>query len=937
MTDKTIHVITHSHWDREWYMPFEHFRIRLVDLFDQVLALLETPDNGFESFHADGHVLLIDDYLEIRPEQEARVRGLVAAGKLLIGPWYVLQDAFLTSGEAQVRNMLYGIRRAEELGGTTRIGYFPDTFGNISQSAQILDGFGIRHAVFGRGINPVAEDNKVINEGDNDFQSEVRWASPDGSEVLSAFLANWYHNGFELPTDREEAQQRMAVMIPNVERFAATGQLLLMNGCDHQPVQRDVGQAIALMQELLPSGYRVVHSNFPDYFAALEPQAQQVALRRVVGELTGQLTEGWGLLVNTASSRLYLKIWNARVQRELERWTEPFTLLAARFGMDDPRAFLRYAWKQLLLNHPHDSICGCSLDEVHREMETRFEKAMQVAQAWTDKALTYIAGRMPAPAYVGQPPSDDELSSPAAGSGHPGRVDKGYAITVFNPLERSRSYWTEVEVDAEQPLDPQHYAWFDSSGQRVTIRSEVADLGWVHGYTLPDDRFRIPWKKRRYRVRFLTDQVPAAGYACYYWLDVGSSAVSEQEASPAPAKPQRGDNGEWTMENEQLRLSVQPDGAMRLLDKRSGKQYTDILVLEDSGDIGNEYNYVQAQGEQEPRLSLGCALEAEECSVLGEQRLRLRQTWRLPLKREGMQRSEEEAEHHFEWLLRLPENGARVEVELAWINHASDHRLRVRVPTDLATDVVHADTPFDWTSREIEPWTGWRNPCHTERMQSRFLLQDKHSGLLVVADGLPEYEVLRDGRNTMALTLLRCVGELGDWNYFPTPEAQQLGRKQSVRFALILSGEEPFEAFDEADAWLLASRAVAHPLQEQSGAALPVRCSLVSLDESPTSVRLSALKCTEDGDNLVLRLVNLDEHSKSVSLGLEPCAGLTCAVQGGGVPAGYTAGLDERVRAALAPFQRDEEDGIWRLRDTIGAKKIATYVIGESTQKEENT
>jgi len=880
-------------------MPFELFRIRLVDLFDQVIELLETEGNGFESFHADGHVLLVDDYLEIRPEQQARLERLVAAGKLLIGPWYVLQDAFLTSGEAQVRNMLIGIGRARQLGGATMIGYFPDTFGNISQSAQLLQGFDIRHAVFGRGINPVAENNRVLNEGNNGYQSEVWWSSPDGSEVLSAFLANWYHNGFELPTDREEAQRRIKVMIPNVEKFAGTKQLLLMNGCDHQPVQKDVGQAIERMNELLTEEYRVVHGNFPDYFARLEPEARDADLRRVAGELTGQRTEGWGLLINTASSRLYLKQWNAKVQRELERWSEPFAVIAGQFGMPYPDRFLQYAWKQLLLNHPHDSICGCSLDEVHREMETRFEKALQVAEAWTDKALSYVARRVPVPSAEAQAAPDD--------------IADGYAIAVFNPLERTRGFWVETNVDAEEPLNLDRLAWFNAEGDVIPIRAQVFDLGWVHGFTLPDDKFRIPWKKRRYRVRFRAEQVPAMGYASYYWLlDRG---VRQEGKSGLQTVAAGSESGEWKMENSRLRLTVREHGEISLLDKRSGKVYTDLLVLEDSGDIGNEYNYVQAEEEERPRTNAGLGLTVEDCSVAGEQRLRLRQQWQLPLQRAGRQRSVEEMEHDFEWLLKLQDTGNSVEVELKWVNKSSDHRLRVLVPTDLAVTEVFADTPFDWTARDIQPWEGWLNPCRAERMQSRVGLQGATDCMMIVTDGLPEYEVLRDGRNTLAITLLRCIGELGDWNYFPTPEAQQLGRSQSVRFALVLDGDEKFDAFNEADSLLYPARAVAVPIRELERSEAPARYSMVSLDHSPSSLRLSTLKKAEDSADLVLRVVNLSERANNAEYLLN---GLT------GRPDVHKSRLDESVQS---PALAIDGDTFHRWTDVIEAKQIATYLI----------
>jgi alpha-mannosidase len=900
MQKKTLHIISHSHWDREWYMPFENFRIRLVELFNQVLDLLEEDGNGFEAFHADGHVLLIEDYLEVHPEQRSRLEKLVREGKLFVGPWYVLQDAFLTSGEAQVRNLLYGIEKARELGGVTMVGYYPDTFGNISQSAQMLQGFGIKHAVFGRGINPVAENNQVKNEENNGFTSEVWWASPDGSRVLSVFLANWYHNGMELPVGRDEAQKRIDIVVPNVERFATTSHLLLMNGCDHQPVQRDVGAAIRAMNELLPENYEAVHSNFPKYFDELEGSIGQ--LHTAVGELTGQMTEGYGLLINTASSRLYLKQWNARLQRELERWTEPFSVIADQFGMTYPRHLIRHAWKLLMKNHPHDSICGCSLDEVHREMETRFMKTSQVAEALTTKALTFIASRVPQP----------DVISPSL---------SGYAITVFNPLERSSDSWVEVEAYSEEAIAAEQWQLLDS-GLEQKIDVQVIDEGIVSGFTLPDDQFRIRWKKRRYRLRFYASKVPALGFSTYYWMPAqNKNAVATNQALCAQSG-----NDEKVLENERLKLTVHINGQISLTDKRNNKRYENILILEDRGDIGDEYNYIQSEDENDLRLGTGGFTSLEDCSVPGELRLRIGQSWSLPQKREGKKRSEEELAHKFEWLISLEEHSARIDVELTWTNLSEDHRLRVLVPTDLETGDVYADSPFDWTKREIVPWEGWKNPCRTERMQSRVGLKEDNKGFLIATDGLPEYEVLRDGRNTLAITLLRCIGELGDWNYFPTPEAQNVGKAQKVRFSLIPVGQDMFEGFNEADAFLYPAKAVSVPIRELAANGAnggPTSYSLANLEHSHPAVRLTALKKSEGEEAIVLRLVNLMEEECEVELLLK---GQNQSVVSKGQ-------LDESTIGS--PLQHEDQNTFISLSDKAGAKRIETYLLKQQPKSRE--
>ncbi|MFC3802019.1 alpha-mannosidase [Cohnella sp. GCM10012308] len=837
MEKATVYIISHSHWDREWYMPFEKFRMRLVKLIDDVLDLLEAENNGFTFFHLDGHVLLVDDYLEIRPEQEERLRALVRQGKLNIGPWYVLQDAFLTSGEAQIRNMQLGLARAAELGGATEIGYFPDTFGNISQSAQLLQGFGIRHAVFGRGINAIAENNAVRNADSSGYPSELWWASPDGSRVLSVFLANWYHNGMELPTDAARAGERGRLALDNVERFASTPHLLLMNGCDHQPVQSDVGQAIAALNDGLPA-YRFIHSRFQDYFDKLESCASPSAA--VSGELIGERTDGWTTLVNTASSRMYLKQWNTRVQSELERWAEPFSAIASLLGRECPAAFLKHAWKLLLQNHPHDSICGCSVDAVHEEMVTRFMKSAQIAESLSFDAMSYIAGRTDTSGFAA-------AENCATEDAHP--------FVVFNPLGWARDEWATVDIDADSELEPDRYALLDRDGAAVAYAWE--DLGWISGFTLPDDRFRIPWRKRRYRLTFLANGIPGTGHAAFAWVRRAGGKLAPIGSGAEAACFMGADSA--ILENAYLRILTDAGGMLTLEDKETGQVYRDLLRLEDSGDIGNEYLYRAAEGAS-PIVTGAVPVLLEDRSAAGCARLVIRHRLELPAEREGSGRSPRTIGQEIEVVVSLRSGAKYAEIDVSLDNAAKDHRLRALFPSDANAGNVRADAPFDVVERSIAPWEGWRNPSRNERMQSFVDVSDGQRGLAVVTAGLPEYEALRDGRATIALTLLRCVGELGDWNYFPAPGAQCLGH-YSCRFAIVPHGGDYREVVRAAQAFNTPLRAVTTGIH---GGSLPPAISWASVDSPGGAVVTTALKRTEDAGGVVLRMVNLGESEGTV-------------------------------------------------------------------------
>jgi alpha-mannosidase len=302
MTSKKVaHVISHSHWDREWYLPYEKHHVRLIKLMDTLIELLDR-DHQFHSFHLDGQTIVLEDYLQVRPEKKEELKRLVQEGRLVIGPWYILQDEFLTSGEANIRNLQIGHRDAAEYGAVSKIGYFPDSFGNMGQAPQLLRQAGIDVAVFGRGVKPVGFNNELKGDYESAY-SELNWESPDGSQVLGILFANWYNNGMEIPVDEEEAQPYWNKRLRDTEAYASTPHLLFMNGCDHQPVQTDLSAALDTARRLFPDT-KFVHSDFGQYVRQVQASLPE-QLSTVRGELRSQRTDGWWTLVNTASARVY--------------------------------------------------------------------------------------------------------------------------------------------------------------------------------------------------------------------------------------------------------------------------------------------------------------------------------------------------------------------------------------------------------------------------------------------------------------------------------------------------------------------------------------------------------------------------------------------------------------------------------------------------------
>ncbi|MEC0175638.1 alpha-mannosidase [Paenibacillus favisporus] len=860
---KTAHIVSHTHWDREWYLPYEKHHVRLIKLMDALLDKLD-EDPEYRSFFLDGQTIILEDYLQVRPQQQTRLEKHISDGRILIGPWYILQDAFLTSSEANVRNMLIGHKDAKRYGQPAKIGYFPDTFGLAGQTPQLMRQSGIHNAFFGRGVKPTGFNNTVADGDYESSFSELEWEGPDGSKVLGILFANWYSNGNEVPADPGEAKEYWQRKLADAAKYASTGELLFMNGCDHQPIQLDLSEAIRTARELFPDT-DFVHSNFIDYLAALESSLDR-ELSSVRGELRSQRTDGWGTLVNTASSRVYLKQLNQRGQAMLEKVAEPLAAYASLLGAAYPHDLLQYAWKTLMQNHPHDSICGCSVDEVHREMVTRFEKSRHVAEAVADDSLQSIAEHIDTTGFAAFGPD-------------------AVPFTVFNTTGGTRNGTVSVEVDVlrhyfregipfgemksrVKQLELADRIVVDSEGREVDCT--ITDLGLQFGYDLPDDKFRQPYFARKVRVELEAQDVPANGFSTYAVVRSASHAAASAERSTLVT-------GDRTMENEYVSVSIENDGSVTLTDKASGKIYSNLCVYEDSGDIGNEYMYRQPDGE--PPLTTRNT--AAEITILAdkpyEASFRVVHAWDIPkgaeekLAQEQQElvwftgrssgRSKETVRIVIETTLTLEKGSRGLKVSSRFHNQAKDHRLRMLFPTGLASNVHQADSMFEVVTRGNEPSAEWTNPSYCHHQQAFASIQDGRTGLTVANLGLNEYEVLQDGQNTIAVTLLRSVGELGDWGVFPTPEAQCLGEAYAELMIIPHGLAKPEAAYNEAYQFQVPWTGVQVGLH--AGSLPPVYQWFGWHGEG---IAQSAVKRSEETGDLIFRWYNLTSSGRELAV-----------------------------------------------------------------------
>ena len=820
MDKKTLHLIPHTHWDREWYMGFERHRMRLVELFDCLINLME-KNPEYTYYHLDGQFIVIEDYLEIRPEMRARLLKLVKADRIQIGPWYVLQDEYLTSGEANVRNMLYGIKLCREFGAEPVMsGYFPDSFGNISQVPQILKGFGIDSAIFGRGIGTVAYNNKV---SENANPSEWLWSAPDGSEVLGVMFSHWYHNAMQLPSECEALKQQLTDLIAACEGSAATPHLLGMNGCDHQPVQTNLPEIIKTANEIFGrQGITVRQSNFKDYIKAVKPYAHKFP--KIEGELTCQTTSGWGSLIGTASTHIPLKQRNHQVQNLLEHQAEPLNVLSCLSGDEYREGMLLFAWKKLMENHPHDSICCCSSDEVTDEMVSRFERARQVGEFVRDEAISNIKKNI--------------------------KADKKGVLVLHTSAGRTR---TTVKANLDYPEGKKLEAVCLIAPDGTKIPASVKPLGRTFTFTLPKDSFREFKYVDRFEITFPVD-VSGVGYSLYTVKEENANANIKVWANGA--------------ETDTLRLEVAKNGSLTVTDKKSGASYSGLNTFEDVGDAGESYNFKFLDGDK-PITSEKCRAKISVFDKTAfSVTFKIEVKMDLPKTTDGNKRSKERVATAIKSFVTLTAGVDRVDIKTVFNNQSENHRLRAMFKPEIKTDVNFADGQFDLVKRDNVPHKNWENPSNTGRCQAFFALEDNDKGLAVGGKGLHEYEVLPKENNTMALTLLRAVGFIGDWGIFPTPKMQCKGELTAEYTIVPYGKEQRCEAHELARNFAFED-VLAADVDENENGTSPANKTLVCVDNA--AIVTSALKRSEDGKYKVLRLYNPTDKAVDFTLKLCGC------------------------------------------------------------------
>ncbi|HZD18189.1 MAG TPA: hypothetical protein VE669_08615 [Actinomycetota bacterium] len=367
-----VTLVPHTHWDREWYEPFPVFSARLEAMMD---VLIRLGDEGFPHFHLDGQTAMVDDYLDRRPNQEPEIRRLAGAGKLSLGPWATQMDEFLVSGESLIRNLEMGLARSHELGAPLMVGYLPDQFGHVGQMPQILRMHGIERATVWRGVPQEVD------------RTSFRWRSPDGSEVVAEYLIFGYFNGaaLERHADPAELAAEVGRSVDRLRPHLAGDRALVLVGYDHAGPDRTLPSRLEESRGAMPE-LEVRIGGLADH---AEAQALPSDLPVWEGELRSSARAP--LLPNVVSARVHQKRERGRVESLIERYTEPLAAQVPGFTWPEDR--LRRAWTLLLWNGAHDSVCGCSHDQVALDVDARFAEAREIGGSLVEQALMTLGSR----------------------------------------------------------------------------------------------------------------------------------------------------------------------------------------------------------------------------------------------------------------------------------------------------------------------------------------------------------------------------------------------------------------------------------------------------------------------------------------------------------------------------------------------------------------
>lgn len=827
---KKIHVVAHTHWDREWYFSDNEAFIQFSYHMDEVIYALENGELDY--YYLDGQLSILDDYLKVYPNQETKIKELVEGNKLFIGPWYTQMDEFVVAGESVVKNLQIGIDMSKRLGGHTALGYLPDSFGQGKDMPKIYNGFGIEDAVFWRGMP-----NEVTKS------REFYWTAEDGSKVLTINIRNGYYAGVALVEG--EIYQKKAIL-DIVSEDSATTNITLPVGGDQRAVDRNLKAIIEEANKEFAEEYQIEESNYPHIFNLLKKEATD--LPTVQGEfMSGSVSK---IHRSIYSSRYDLKKINDTIENRLIFQLEPLMLMADDLGIPFKRELMDYTWKLILKNHAHDSIGGCNTDKTNEMIMARYKEADQLSYSTVDYLVRKIAESI-----EGIQEND---------------------LVLFNTLPYRRTEPYTLEVSTKKTT----IKLFDDQRHEIPfqlISTEKVYAGEVRRSESDYDEAKYYYI---HKISFI-NELPALSYQIVSVEEQGESATQEKPVALE----------ETMIENAAYKITFS-NGQFSILAKEQGITYKNCLHVEESGDEGDTYDYSPAYFDSIHHLFFETAEVAIQSgkflstmSVTG--------SWFVPKDLAARKAQKVDTEIEYTLTLSLKNDSKRVDMKLSVNNQALDHRMRLVVKTPVKSQVSYADTLFGIVERNnndphIHDWRelGWKEePTEIYPMIHYANTHDLETSWTVMSKGIKEYQVID---SDMYITLFRGVGFLGrpellrrpgdasgnQFRYIPTPDSQLLGSLEMELSLIIATDYNPAEIQREYQMYSVDTpyyqvqtlNRFTNPIQYfQSNKVDHLTTLKKSLDLSELPLVFSAIELSRDGEWINIRLYNplLEETVKA--------------------------------------------------------------------------
>ncbi len=882
--DKQItgHIISHTHWDREWRAPLWGSRFQLKKMMDELLDMLEN-DPDYNAFLFDGQVIAVEDYLELSPEKTEIVRKAVESGKLFIGPWYNLPDFYPVCGEALVRNLLWGTQKAEALGGCLDIGYTTFGWGQTAQFPQLLAGFGIDFIVAGKNVSKTRAP-----------YSEFLWEAPDGTRLMTTRLGvskrnNFYFhmlmpmlygkmytdpswgyqlgkNGFLFHTVNPETccteltllsdmNYHGEMISPCLEDLLSTANhtlvpnhLFLGDGTDFSGATPGLKEIIQKLNAV-SKDVNFIHSTLPDYVAAVKENLNPDKLTIVQGELRdGPIAAVSG---NALAVRMNLKTLNREAQTLLCRYAEPFAnLIESPDGLLQQK-MLQQAWSYLLKSHSHDAINGVTTDKTADDIAHRLRQVIELSELIFNTSAQAVLSRI------------DLCNEP----------ENGLFMTLFNPLPTEVSGEIEAVIDIPFDWSCKQVKLEELDGTPLVVQSlDKEEL--TAPVNVPGSR-ALPWRVDRHHLVFSSGTIPAMGYKTVRLL-IGETF--DRTAAFWPVDKDYGTQmtGPNRMENEYMEVVINGDGTLDVTNRQTGRIYKQLNFFEYSGDAGDYWQRLEPK-ERAVITTLGKSAGIRR-TIDGPlmTQFKILQTLEVPagVDRKTSRLKEETVPVSICSTVTLKKNSRYIEVETILDNRASDCRFRVGLPTGLQADMADAEGHFVVDRRPIALPRDEQGCCDAQMttlpMQHWVDLSDGENGFAVLNRNLQEFEVTNDSSRTLMLTLMRCVPMriCAEYRAPQTDSKQQNAQmhgKTVFKYALYPHSNDWKQAdvYGQAERFNISPRLFQHSRPEQGD--LSPEGSFLELDGA---IHLSAVKRSADGTGMVVRVFNPTSTSVSCRVSL---------------------------------------------------------------------